>query len=132
MTLSARRFLLDTNVIVRMLLAPARLDADVVRLLDETPREHLLVSALALYEIAIKVAKGRLTLDTAEVSSELDRLGLPGLPFLARHAIEAGRLPPIHQDPFDRGMIAQAQLEGLVLITSDRLLSGYPVPTLIA
>jgi PIN domain nuclease of toxin-antitoxin system len=115
-----------------MLLDPARLTPDLVQLLDATPREYLMVSALALYEISIKVAKGRLALDAAEVATELDRLGLPSLPFLGRHAVRAGQLPPIHQDPFDRGMIAQAQLEGLSLITSDRLLSDYPVPTLIA
>jgi PIN domain nuclease of toxin-antitoxin system len=124
-------FLLDTNVVVWMLLAPERIPADLLRLFDALARDRFLVSALVLYEISIKSARGRLALDPAEVEAEIGRLDLRALPFTARHGVCAGKLPPIHKDPFDRGMIAQAQVDGLSLVTGDRLLARYPVPTLI-
>ncbi len=124
-------FLLDTNVVVWMLLAPERIPAELFRLLDTLARDRFLVSVLVLYEISIKSARGRLALDPAEVEAEIERLDLRILAFAARHGVRAGRLPPIHKDPFDRGMIAQAQVEGLSLVTGDRLLASYPVPTLI-
>ena len=124
-------FLLDTNIVVWMLLDPGRLPSVVRRIFAEVPRDRLGVSALALYEISIKSMRGRLALVPDLVEAELVRLGLRMLAFTARHGVEAGRLPPLHKDPFDRGMIAQAQVEGLSLITADRLLARYPISTLV-
>ena len=124
-------FLLDTNIVVWMLLDPSRLPPVVRRIFAEVPRDRLSISALALYEISIKSMRGRLALVPDLVEAELVRLGLRMLAFTARHGVEAGRLPPLHKDPFDRGMIAQAQVEGLSLVTADRLLARYPVSTLV-
>ena len=124
-------FLLDTNVVIRMLVDPTLLSPELLDLLERTPRFELKVSSLVLYEISIKATRGHLPLDPQDVQAELQRLRLTGLPFAVAHAIEAGRLPPIHKDPFDRGMLAQAMVEGLTLLTCDRLLADYPVATLV-
>ena len=88
------------------------------------------VSAISVWEIAIKQATGRLTapgLDTV-----LEAADVPALPFTAHHARSAGALPLHHRDPFDRALIAQARVEGLVLVSADGRFADYDVALLDA
>lgn len=87
------------------------------------------LSAAAGWEIAIKQQIGRLTLeaDLAEAAREFREL-----PITLAHATAAGQLPLHHRDPFDRILVAQAQLEGMTLVTSDSRLAAYDVHILSA
>jgi PIN domain nuclease of toxin-antitoxin system len=91
------------------------------------------VSVASAWEIAIKVALGRLDLgEPPEVClpREVKRSGFRPLAVGLEHASAVGRLPPYHRDPFDRLLIIQAQTEGLTVVTTDRKIARYDVPTL--
>ena len=77
-----------------------------------------------MWEIAIKESLGRLRLPEP-VSAAASRLGFRPLPVTFAHAEEAGRLPPLHRDPFDRMLIAQARVESLTVVTYDSALLAY-------
>lgn len=85
------------------------------------------VSAATVWEIEIKRALGRLAAPD-DLLTTVDRSGFKRLPITFEHASEAGRLPLLHHDPFDRILIAQARLEGMTLATSDEALKRYEVP----
>jgi PIN domain nuclease of toxin-antitoxin system len=89
------------------------------------------VSAVSVWEAAVKVAAGRLRmpigLDQAAVAA-----GFAELPFGWNHARRAAALPPLHGDPFDRMLVAQALEGGMVLVTRDRAVRQYEVPTILA
>lgn len=89
----------------------------------------VLVSAASAWEVAIKMALGRLTLPEP-FASGVDASGFQRLPVAFEHAEAAGALPDHHRDPFDRMLVAQAQLEGCTLVSHDRLLAPYGVPIL--
>lgn len=92
---------------------------------------EILVSAATVWEIAIKRAKG--TLGWAEdIEAKIAENGFTALAVRVDHAIEAGALPPIHRDPFDRMLVAQARIEGLTIVTSDRVIARYGVAVLQA
>ena len=92
----------------------------------ESEKNTIFFSPLSIWEVRIKAAKGRLNLPPhfLQVVRSKD---FAELRFTSEHADEAGRLPSIHADPFDRGLIAQARLERLTVLTTDRLLSRYEV-----
>jgi PIN domain nuclease of toxin-antitoxin system len=94
---------------------------------DET--NEIAVSAATVWEIAIKRAIGKLRFDRPIVAAVL-ALGFEILPVVGAHAERAGGLPPHHNDPFDRLILAQAFLEGMVLGTQDRRMLPYGVATL--
>lgn len=99
------------------------------RALVERGADAVVVSAASAWEIEIKRALGRL--DAPEDVGELvDGSGFERLAIGFDHAREAGRLPPIHADPFDRVLIAQARLEGLTLATADAAIARYDVSVL--
>jgi len=83
------------------------------------------VSAASVWEIAIKVKLGRLDVQGSDCAAEIEANGFVELAITARHAQSAGALPRHHDDPFDRMLVAQAQLESLVLITHDPRLRRY-------
>jgi len=87
------------------------------------------VSAASAWEVAIKQALGRLVLP-GPFAAGVDASGFQRLPVEFEHAAEAAALPPHHQDPFDRMLVAQARLAGLTLVTHDRALASYDVPIL--
>jgi len=123
------RALLDTNVFLWSNIEPARLSAAVRRFVEERANE-LVLSAVSAWEIAIKHAKGQLNLPEDPeryVSSRITMDALNPLPVQIIHALRAGALPPIHRDPFDRLLIAQAQLEGLPILTSDPNIARYDI-----
>lgn len=87
------------------------------------------MSAVSIWEIEIKRAVGKLRAPD-DVPGDVVRFGLERLDITFEHAYEAGRLPPLHQDPFDRMLVAQAKLERLTLATADAALAEYGVPIL--
>jgi PIN domain nuclease of toxin-antitoxin system len=128
------RLLLDTQVWLWMVAAPERL-APSARALVTAADNELLFSAASAWEIAIKHALGKLTTPEPPdvfVPRLMTRLGITPLPVLHRHALHVATLPPRHRDPFDRLLVAQAQLEGLPILTADRGLGLYDVDVLPA
>jgi PIN domain nuclease of toxin-antitoxin system len=95
----------------------------------ENPDVPLFFSAASIWEIAIKRAKGKLDIPD-DLLDTMEQRGFVELPVLSRHAIIAGALPPHHRDPFDRMIVAQAQSEGLTVVTRDERIAAYGVPVL--
>jgi PIN domain nuclease of toxin-antitoxin system len=94
------------------------------------PQNEILVSAASAWEIAIKVSLGKLTRPTTPERYLPDRLrrhGMLALPVELAHALRVSRLPPIHADPFDRLLVAQAQVEGVPIVTADPAIARYDV-----
>ena len=87
------------------------------------PANAVFVSAVTIWEVAIKQALGRLR--APDIPELLVEQGFRDLPLTVAHAWAAGALPPIHRDPFDRALVAQATLEGMVLVTADELVMEY-------
>ena len=86
------------------------------------------VSPASIWELVIKANLGRLDLRDADLSSEIAENGFYELPITARHAERAGNLPRIHNDPFDRMLVAQSIAEDLTCVTRDSVFSSYGVP----
>lgn len=123
------RILLDTQAWLWMLGFPDRLSAEARQLLEPSSNE-LLLSAASSWEIAIKHALGKLSLPDAPASyvpSAMRRSGVRGLAVEHAHALHVSTLPPEHRDPFDRMLVAQAQLEDLAVMTSDPAFERYEV-----
>ena len=94
------------------------------------PDAEVFVSTASIWEISIKHAlgpntPGRLLVSGTQAIADFESSGFGLLPILPSHAALAGALPRHHADPFDRMLVAQAMLEGLVLITHDRALAAY-------
>lgn len=123
------RLLLDANVVIWLLDNPERISASALQALLNTDNQ-LFVSTASLMEIVAKAATGRLTFD--EESRRRTELFADWMPVTAEQAWRIGSLPPIHKDPFDRIIVAQALVEGMTLVTGDRLLLEYGVPILLA
>ncbi len=94
------------------------------------PDNQILVSSATIWELAIKQAQGRLDFPMARLESILIEMGFDIMPILPAHAIAAGALPRHHGDPFDRMLIAQAQIEHAVLVTQDAVIGRYEVQVL--
>lgn len=128
------RILLDTQCWLWMLIAPERFSPE-GRALVTAPENELFLSAASAWEIAIKHALGRLRLpmEPAEyVPSRLAATGTVPLPIQHVHALRVGQLPRHHRDPFDRMLVAQAQVEGLPILTADPQFAPYDVEVLRA
>jgi len=123
------RFLLDTSIFLWGPTNPERLNRRAQEILG-SGREDLSLSAASVWEIAIKYQLGKLRLPEPPVVYIPSRLGVSGIRALEithLHAMNAGELPLHHQDPFDRMLIAQARLEGMTLLTADRVFEKYAV-----
>jgi len=128
------RVLLDTQAWLWMLAAPERLAPASRKLLTKSDNE-LLLSAASAWEIAIKHGLGKLRLpDTPEraIPELMARTGVVSLPVLHRHALRVATLPRKHRDPFDRLLVAQAQIEDLAILTADRSFRLYDVRVIAA
>lgn len=115
-------------------MAPERFSAASRALVVATESE-LFLSAASAWEISIKFALGKLRLPAEPgriVPSLMAQTGVTPLPILHSHALHVGGLPPHHRDPFDRMLIAQAQLERLPILTADPRFSAYEVEVLRA
>ena len=124
------RLLLDSHVIVWWSVYPSRLRTATREALIATENEVFL-SAASVWELGLKIARQKLRLPP-DYAERLLADGMDELPVSILHATRAMNLPPLHGDPFDRLLIAQALEEGLVLVTSDREIVRYDVPTLEA
>jgi len=123
------RLLLDTHLLVWAMGEPERLPAGCAAMLED-PSNSLLFSVASLWELVIKQALGRpdFNLEPSLLRQALLDGGWQELPIEASHALAVSQLPPLHRDPFDRLLLAQAQVEGLLLLTADSQLSLYPGP----
>lgn len=123
------KLLLDTRILLLAAGQPERLSAAARKLLND-PRNELLFSAASLWEITIKNTLGR---EDFRVEPRLLRRGLLDngyveLPITSQHAVNIDSLPPLHKDPFDRLLLAQAISEGIILLTGDAQLARYRGP----
>jgi PIN domain nuclease of toxin-antitoxin system len=119
--------LLDSHTLLWALLSPEKLNARARREIASSPR--LFFSAASVWELEIKRAREKLFLPEGWVEAAADE-GFTELPIHSRHALESGRLPWHHKDPFDRMLIAQARCEGLIFASRDRFAPLYGVPLL--
>jgi PIN domain nuclease of toxin-antitoxin system len=108
---------------------PSRLSTKTRSLLND-PNNELIFSAASFWEIAMKCGLGR---EDFRVDPQLLRRGLldngyKELPILSAHVVAIETLPPIHTDPFDRLLVAQATVEGIMLLTLDPVVAEYPGP----
>lgn len=123
------KLLLDTHLLLWASDNRPRL-SDAARALIEDQDNTLFFSAASLWEVAIKTSRGQ---PDFRVDARLLRRALLDndygeLPVASEHAVAVGTLPPIHRDPFDRLLVAQAQIEGITLLTADPAIARYPGP----
>ena len=126
------KLLVDTCTFLWLAAADPQLTAP-ARSACRSPENTVYLSALSAWEIAIKHRLGRLPLPETPVryvSSRREWLRLEPLAFDERSAAHDARLPPLHADPFDRGLVAQAIVNGLTIVTPDEAISAYPAPVL--
>ena len=123
------KLLLDTQCWLWMQARPERF-SDSARRMVQDPDNVLMLSPVSAWEIASKVALGRLTLPAPPVEyvpSRMKSSGVDALPLQHSHALQVATLPWHHRDPFDRLLIAQAQVERLSILTADRAFGAYDV-----
>ncbi len=121
--------LLDSHAYLWWATGDPRLSA-LARSMIEDAEQDVALSAATVWEIGIKRALGKLSLGAPLqhlLVEEPRRRGLTMLPVTHAHAARASELPMIHRDPFDRMLVAQAELEGRSLVTRDRRLTEYGV-----
>lgn len=123
------QYLLDTHSFLWYVPANPAL-SDATRAIIQNAANQVFVSAASIWEISIKQGLGKLPQLPEEPEQLLRNVGLLRMDIKIEHAMLAGQLPLIHRDPFDRMLIAQAQLENLILITGDGDIGKYQVPTL--
>ncbi|MCP3822684.1 type II toxin-antitoxin system VapC family toxin [Streptomyces sp. A3M-1-3] len=119
------KLLLDTHVVLWWL--NGELPDETRDLLAHERWVH--VSAVTPWEISVKQATGKLN-GPGDMAERARDTQFQALPIVADHGIRAGQLPPHHRDPFDRILIAQAQAEGLTLVTRDKFIPLYDVPVM--
>ncbi|MGH2363904.1 MAG: type II toxin-antitoxin system VapC family toxin [Chloroflexota bacterium] len=123
------RLLLDTHAVLWWLAGEGLSEQARDAIADRD--NYVALSAVSAWEIAIKKALNKLTAPD-DLTDQLAAGGIAELPVHIVHALLAGALPRHHDDPFDRMLVAQAQLEGLTLVTRDSRFQTYDVPTLAA
>ena len=123
------KLLLDTHILLWAAGEPERLSAAARKLLNN-PRNELLFSAASIWEVAIKSVLGKkdFVAEPRLLRRGLIENGYIELPVTSEHAVGIDALPPLHNDPFDRLLLAQALSEGVTLVTRDALLARYPGP----
>lgn len=123
------RLLLDTHLLIWAAMFPDRL-SEAARSLVNDPRNELLFSALSIWEVAIKSVLRResFQVDPRLLLRGLLENGYTELPITSRQAVNVDALPPLHGDPFDRLLLAQAISESILLLTADAQLAQYPGP----
>jgi PIN domain nuclease of toxin-antitoxin system len=123
------KYLLDTQILLWAASDPARLKPALRRLL-QVEENVLLFSAASIWEVAIKVSLARddFVADPRVLRRGLLDNGYVELAISGAHAAAVVDLPSIHRDPFDRLLVAQAQVEGVTLLTADAIVARYPGP----
>lgn len=118
-------YLVDTHIFLWWLAKDPKLDVS-VRSIIENRSHRIYVSVVSAWEISIKLKSGKLPLKTT-LENAFAEPGFEILPLTINHVFELHKLPPIHKDPFDRMIIAQAKTEKLTLITRDEKFIKYRV-----
>ena len=126
------KLLLDTHVLLWAAGGSPRLPATAKKLIEDAESD-LIFSATSIWEVVIKHMLGRTDFraDPVKLRSRLLANGYTELPMASGHALAVVALPPIHKDPFDRMLVAQAIVEEATLVTADRTVSRYPAPTIL-
>ena len=123
------KLLLDSHAFLWWLTENPKLSAEARQAVAD-PTATVYVSAATIWELSIKAALGRLDLGGADLVEEIAGNEFVELPMSARHSLAAAYLPRHHGDPFDRMLIAQAQLEGLTVVSRDAALRAYGISIL--
>ena len=125
------KYLLDTHLLIWLAEEDARLSMD-ARALITHPASQLFFSVASIWELSIKsgIHSANFRVDVALLRTALLKSGFIELPILSRHALAVAELPLIHRDPFDRILLAQAGVDGMILMTVDRKIAQYPGPIL--
>jgi PIN domain nuclease of toxin-antitoxin system len=124
------KLLLDTNALIWAFSDPERLSEYASEKIRDEAND-VLVSVVSVWEIGVKRAKRRLDMP-GDLEAMISAKKFDPLPLALRHAMAIEGLPHQHHDPFDRMLIAQAQVENLTLVTSDREMQRYPISVLSA
>jgi PIN domain nuclease of toxin-antitoxin system len=124
------RLLLDTSALLWWLDDDAKLGPSTKAAITE-PDNEVFISSASAWEISVKRASGKLEAPF-DLASAIERNNFVELPIEVAHAVNAGDLPRHHNDPFDRMLVAQAQIEDLVLVTSDPQIAKYQAELLDA
>lgn len=123
------KLLLDTQCWLWWFAQPERLNQEsIAHIADEN--NELWLSVASIWEIGIKVPVGKLPLPApldSYISSRIAQLGMRSLEITASHALQAAALPLHHRDPFDRMLIAQAQIEEMTLVSADSMFNKYDI-----
>ena len=121
--------LIDTHLLIWTAWRDPRLPQRAAEMIVD-PANTPWFSTATLWEVAIKRARGRadFLVDPGQLRAGLLANGYAELPVEGRHALEVARLPPLHGDPFDRMLVAQARAEGMTLLTADTTLAAYDAP----
>ncbi|MBN3883827.1 MAG: type II toxin-antitoxin system VapC family toxin [Nostoc sp.] len=123
------KLLLDTQCWLWWFAQPERLNEEAIaHIVDEN--NELWLSVASIWEIGIKVAIGKLPLPDpldSYISSRMAQLGMRSLEIRVSHALQAAALPLHHRDPFDRMLIAQAQIEEMTLVSADSMFNKYDI-----
>jgi len=123
------KLLLDTHIFLWWITDDPRLSKKARELIGDG-HNTLYWSAASSWEVSIKYALGRIPLPEVPeqfLPAEIEKNRIESLPIIDVHAFKAGQLPPHHRDPFDRMLIAQAQVESIAILTNDRQLNHYDV-----
>ncbi len=123
------KLLLDTHTLLWWINDDPRLDVSVIDAINSDEND-VWVSIVSLWEIAVKIRSGKMSVDVKEVEREIAAIGFTMLAIATRHLDILIGLPMRHRDPFDHLLIAQAIGEKATLVTADREIRGYPVDVL--
>lgn len=118
-------FLLDTHVFIWAMEENKRLSKSIKNALID-PKNKIFISVATVWEISIKQASKKIKL-SFDIEASIKQTGFEIIPIQISHALRAGKLPLYHRDPFDRMIMAQAQVEKLTLITADPKMKKYKV-----
>lgn len=121
------KLLLDTHLLLWAAVTPENMPIAALELIEDTQNE-LYFSPASLWEVAIKNSLGRpdFQVDVRVLRRGLLDNGYSELPITSVHTVFLPNLPPLHKDPFDRILIAQATVEGIALLTADTIVAQYP------
>ena len=126
------KYLLDTAAFLWSVDAQDKLNLRAREILERRDQE-IFLSPIVSWEIVIKVARGKLTLSRSvseTMNLAFSKFGMKMQPITHAHSLALLELPPIHNDPFDRMLVAQAKYENQIIVTADETLKQYPVEIL--
>ena len=133
MAKTKKKFLIDTQIFLWIFIEPRRFKPEAKSFVEDTENNEFYLSYVSSWEVSIKYGIGKLKLPKSpeELIPELIFLSdYLHLPITLNHVFGVHSLPPIHRDPFDRLLVSQAKSEGMTLLTADRELIKYDIPTL--